>query len=212
MSSSYDSAIIDTALIEHPDLVRLSRGIRYMYVKAIVWSRVHRTDGLIPKHMLHRITDEPEADAGALELVRVGRWVDHDENWEIVGFLDNQMSAAQVAQERDQARARKRRQRSLEMSRVTDGVSHGVSHATDPSRPDLTGPDPKGREGREKTAATPGPSGGPVAVAARLTDAQFDAMSDEVFDAWSNGPAWRQENGWRPELAADGYPRRSRKP
>jgi hypothetical protein len=44
MSSSYDSALVDTATIEDARLLSLERGIRLLHLEAMVWSKLHRSD------------------------------------------------------------------------------------------------------------------------------------------------------------------------
>lgn len=99
---------------DDPRMYQLSRGVRYLRFEAIVWANKHGTDGRLPKYALPRFTDEPNAEAAAGQLVDVGIWDVDGDGWVIVGFLDEQPSAADV--ERTQAlardRQRKRRQHS----------------------------------------------------------------------------------------------------
>jgi hypothetical protein len=137
--SGYDAAILSTAMLEHPDLVRLPRGVRLLYVEALVWSKLHRTDGQIVKHMLRRVSDEPNTDAAAAALVGCGRWTDEGEAWRIVGYLDQQWSAERVAKNQAQARVRYERMMVGRANAVTNAVTNDT---------DLTRSDPKGKIGR----------------------------------------------------------------
>jgi|GEM_PF-4035224 hypothetical protein len=159
--SSYDAAVVDTAMLEHPDLIRLSRGVRLMYLEALVWSKLHRTDGQIPKHMLRRISDEADVESAARSLVEVQRWEDDGDEWSIVDYLTTQMSAARVARRQETARVR--------FDRWSAGSSNDVANdvANDSARP--APPRPKraggggaggGSRGRaEPGAPTPGRPG-----------------------------------------------------
>src|SRR5512142_634797 len=104
--SSYDAAIIDTEILEHPDLLDLPRGARLLNIEAIVWSRLHHTDGRIPRQALRKLTDEPDPVAAARLLTSAGRWVMTDIGWMIVDFLEKQWSAEKVRAKREDARKR----------------------------------------------------------------------------------------------------------
>ena len=107
MSSSYDSALVDTAMIDDPRLMHLSRGVRLFAIEALVWAKLHKTDGLLPSGaLLRRITDEPDADAAAALLAKAGLWEPAPGGWQIVGFTATQMDAARVQKYRDAARNR----------------------------------------------------------------------------------------------------------
>ncbi|MBA3687906.1 MAG: hypothetical protein H0W81_03585 [Chloroflexi bacterium] len=138
--SSYDAAIIDTAMIDHPDLLELPRGVSYLHVEALVWSRLHHTDGEIPRHMPRHFSDEPDVEAAVAALVAAGRWEITPTGWRIVDFLDSQMSAERVAEKRALSRQR--------WDRFIAGggqrVSKRASNDSDLTRPDLTR---KGRKG-----------------------------------------------------------------
>jgi hypothetical protein len=96
---------------DRPDLLQVPRSVRFLHVEALVWSNQHGTDGQIPRHALGRITDEPDADLAAKQLVESGAWIATDQGWEMVGFLDDQPSAADVRRTQKLADVRNRRQR-----------------------------------------------------------------------------------------------------
>lgn len=75
MSSSYDSALVDTAMIEDPALLTLPRGVRLLHLEALVWCKTRLTDGFVPTGALPRMTDENDAEEGADMLVGAGLWV-----------------------------------------------------------------------------------------------------------------------------------------
>lgn len=164
---------------DDPALLALPRSVRLVHFEALVWSNRHATDGVVPRHMLVRITDEPDPATAAGQLVAAGKWVESEQGWEIVGFLDDQPSAEDVQRTRELARQRQQRQRKhrggdhsmcvakycpalrdqMRESRVTKPVTNGVSHDT-PSRPVPTRPGPKEPgTGRGTNQPTPGPAG-----------------------------------------------------
>jgi hypothetical protein len=102
MTSSYDAAVIDDLILKHPDLIRAGRSAQFLQLEAIVWSKQHRTDGFIPTHMPPLFSGSPTLADDIGSLVEVGRWAEvPDGGWQIVGFLDSQMSAARIAQKRE---------------------------------------------------------------------------------------------------------------
>lgn len=129
MTSSYDAALVDVATIEDHRLLTLPRGVRLLYLEALVWSKAHLTDGFIPATALNRLTDEPEAHQAAKELARVGLWDMTDAGWRILGFLDTQMSAQRVREKREAARERYDRWQTSSPKRVSNAA------ANDPARP-----------------------------------------------------------------------------
>jgi hypothetical protein len=169
-------AKLSDTFIDDATLLGLPRGCRLLFVEGIVWSCKHEQDGLIPAHVLHRITDEPDAAAAAEQLVKAGLWTAHDDGWEIVGFLEQQRSSEDIRKIRQLAAVRQRRQRQHQQgdhglcdpkfcraaSRVTDGVTHavtnGVSHGS-LTRPDPTRPLGRGGEGRADVRAPLGSPG-----------------------------------------------------
>jgi hypothetical protein len=182
VSSSYDSAIIDTAMIHHPDLLRVSSAARFLYVEGTVWAKLNKTDGRIPKYALRLVSIEADAEVLAASLVAVGRWLDDGDSWVIVDFLENQWSAERVARKRASNRDRLDRFYDNESKRVSKRVSTGsyaqdseLKRVTKRRRYDPTRPDPKGRrEGGARYAGPPVPGGGGPAPRARRP------MSDET--------------------------------
>jgi hypothetical protein len=128
MSSSYDSALVDVAMIEDPRLLTLPRGIRLLHLEALVWCKAHLTDGFIPAPALSRLTDEEDASNASRELVRVGLWNLTAEGWTIIGFTDTQMSAQRIREKRQASR-----ERYDKWQQATKRVGNGA--ANDPARP-----------------------------------------------------------------------------
>ena len=92
---------------DDPDLLGLPRGIRLMHVEALVWSNGHGTDGRLPRHVLARITDEPDPVAAAEQLVASGLWSEIDAGWSIA--FGDQMKADEVQKRREATALRTRR-------------------------------------------------------------------------------------------------------
>src|ERR671910_3796500 len=98
MSSSYDAAMVDTAMIEDPRLLCLPRGSRLLYLEMLVWAKLRRTDGHVPLGALSRLTDEPDPIAAATklayqELLRTDQEIG---GFWIVDFAASQWTAEQV--------------------------------------------------------------------------------------------------------------------
>ena len=136
MTSSYDSALIDSALIDDPRLTELPRNIRFLHIEALVWSKQRRTDGYIPAASLARLTDESDPRQAADELQRVGLWAMTDSGWRIVDYLDSQMSAARVRAKQEAARERYDRwqQAHPQGKRVGNGVTNDPARPAPPAR------------------------------------------------------------------------------
>jgi hypothetical protein len=143
---------ISDMFIDDPVLLRLARGVRLRYVEGNVWSCKHGTDGVIPRHVLARITDEPEPHEAAGHLVAAGLWLATDGGYEITDFLVNQRSAQEVEVSPANSRARQERHRRHQnrdhtlcdprycqanngvSNAVTNGVINGSLSCPDPSR------------------------------------------------------------------------------
>ena len=151
-----------------------------MHLEGLVWCNQHGTDGHIPGYALRRITDEEDPHAAASRLVAVGLWEATGDGWSIVGFLDDQPSAAEVRQQRDESKTRKKRwelhhrkdnhslclpkncpkaERAAE--RVTERVTNHGSNDP-PTRPEPSRPEGAGRLGEGDGGST---SGGLAALA-----------------------------------------------
>lgn len=160
MSSSFDSALVDTATIEDPRLVVLPRGVRLLAVEALVWSKLHRTDGFLPAPAVLRMTDEPDPWQAAARLAEAGVWEAKGDSWQIVGFTDSQMSAARVLEKQQAARIRYDRwQESQGAKRVGNGVTNDSARPAPPARKG------RGQVGGDGAAALEG-----AAVASEVED------------------------------------------
>ena len=108
MTSKIDHATVGTDTTEDLAMLELPRGVRLLFVEMLVWSCAHGTDGLVPKALLHRITDESDPEACVASLVAIGRLVRDPKGWLIAGFGESQLSARYVERLRKQGRDRQR--------------------------------------------------------------------------------------------------------
>lgn len=165
-----DAALIDVTILEDPRLLPLPRSTRLMQIEAYVWCRQHRTDGVIPRHMLARFAfDADDREAAAASLVDAGLWRSISAGWRIVNFLTTQMSRRRVEHKRQVDRDRwDRWQEGPPPKRVSKRVSKRVGNASDLTRPDLTR---MGKGGGGHRVVTPTPM--PVRTdAERIADAR----------------------------------------
>jgi hypothetical protein len=168
-------AKLDDTFNDDPTLLALPRGVRLLHVEATVWSCKHETDGVIPRHVLTRITDEPEPEQAAGHLVAAGLWAAADTGYEVVDFLVNQRSAEEVETSRANSRHRQERHRRHQnrdhslcdprwcqaSNGVSNGVTNGVSNGS-PSRPVPTRPVPSSSEGRKGGTGSGASAGAPA--------------------------------------------------
>jgi len=166
VSSSYDSALIDTAMIEDARMLALPRGIRLVHVEALVWAKLRRTDGFIPRGALPRMTDEADPIDAAERLVGAGLWESAANGWQIVGFTDMQLSREQVerkvqlarkARDRYEERHPDRPRRGKRGKDGTDASDEASRDATDLPTASLPA---RGRQVGRKEAAADGPAAG----------------------------------------------------
>lgn len=119
---------IGAEFLTDPSFLSISRGARLLHIEATIWSNQQGTDGRVPAYMLARISDDPDVDAAAQELINADRWerefngetyVDEKSGkrfmrtvaFQLIDFLDNQPSADDAARTRKLAADRQRRLR-----------------------------------------------------------------------------------------------------
>lgn len=189
-------ARIDDNLTDRPDLLALDRSTRLVHLEAIVWCCRHETDGTVPRHVLRKVTDADDPAAAAETLVAAGLWTETDSGYELVGFLDDQISSEDLARQRDLAAVRQRRQRQHKAGdhtlcdarycrRAAEAVTrdqHRESRLPDPTRPD-----PTVREGREGEV---GQRGSADATPPAQPERQLEDLAARlVIDEHATGPA-----------------------
>lgn len=101
--------------ITDPTMLGVPRGARLLHVEATIYANMHGTDGAIPRHVLQRITDEPDAARAVASLVAAGLWQVDGAGWLLLDFADKQRSAEDVdrLRRRNAERQRRYRQHSL---------------------------------------------------------------------------------------------------
>jgi hypothetical protein len=91
---------IDVDTLEQPKIMAIPRYARLVHLEAILWSSRQLSDGRIPRHMLDRLTDEPNAVEAAAELVAGRLWRATKTGWQIIGFKDDYMSKDEILEHR----------------------------------------------------------------------------------------------------------------
>lgn len=105
-------ARIDDMLPGHPKVTSLSDAAFRLYISAICWSSMHRTDGHIPAAQLRFIAAPIKRPQLAVDqLVLSGLWEKNGNGWVIHDYLDYQPSAAKVKAEQEAKRKRQERWR-----------------------------------------------------------------------------------------------------
>lgn len=168
-------AKLDDTFHQDPQLQRLSRDTRLLYVEGLAYCAQQLTDGFIADYMLRKITDSPDPVQAAQELVDGGVWAtaeqDRDKGWQIVGYLTTQSSREDVEKARKlsaETTARNRRHKAGDHSTCIKGrycpegsvTRHVTGQSSSQSCPlDPTLSDPTPREGKERRseAAPPAP-------------------------------------------------------
>ncbi len=137
---------VDDGFWSHPKILALSAEAVALWVRAGAYSCQHLTDGVIHEPVLRLLG----SDAAAVELQEAGLWLRTGGGYEFHDWDEYQETSETVKKRRNDARDRQRRARearekkreqSQSESRVTEGVSNGVS-SLPPTRPDPTRPDP----------------------------------------------------------------------
>jgi hypothetical protein len=150
--SKFDKAMIGLHDLESPALIHLPRGVRLLHVEALAWCSLRRTDGVLAFAALPRATDEPDAMSAAAQLVAAGVWEETPTGWRIVGYLDTQISASEIALVEARNRANWRRQKAHQRcdhalcnparcsQRADKSADTRVDRAADARRTDLSVP------------------------------------------------------------------------
>jgi hypothetical protein len=199
----------DDKACDDPHFLRLPRGIRLLHLEALSWSNRYNADGLIPRSVLGRLTDEPDSVGAVAELVTAGLWEEAEDGWRLVWLLDDQLTAEEV--ERGKARnrekqARSRRHKTGDHSRcepkycpasrnrviasATDGVSNPGSNGT-PSRPVPTRPKVEDGEG-VRAVPPPAPGGAPAPPDSEMKIAWLRGQI-ETLDAQAANGEWNPD-------------------
>jgi hypothetical protein len=204
--SKLDSVLISLRMLEDPRLIELPRDVRYMHIEALAWAGEHKTDGAISRAALRRLTDQGDAALAAASLVSAGLWRSTDAGWEIVGYLDSQISAQDAERITDANALRNRRYRQHRLGdhslcercpAVRANASRDASSnaSRDDSRLDSTRRlSPSGEEEAREAASSPvalGAPSTPYREAGPPTEAGYGTESLEeegASIAWESAP------------------------
>lgn len=115
------------SFLDHPVIESLSSDAFRVYVNAIVYSTDKGLDGLVPTRALRLLHPEGMVAGEVKELVTAGLWSAVDDGFVIRNFLRYQTPAAQVEQEKENARLRKRRSREAALQRERDKLAASVT-------------------------------------------------------------------------------------
>jgi hypothetical protein len=188
-------AKVSDTFYDDPVLLKLPRNDRLFLVEATTWCCKHETDGLFPLASVGRFSDTPDpgqtlarlADAGLLDIVPDGGYT-------LTGFLDEQRSKERIDADRAEARFRQERKRLHDKgdhSKCTRGsfcpvgeleyVSHRDQRAKsrgESQPPDLTCPDPQGRDRKAGADALPPKGSAALAPKALKVFAMLERRSE----------------------------------
>lgn len=99
------------SFLDHPVIESLSSDAFRVYVNAIVYTVDKGFDGLVPKRALRLLHPEGMVAGEVKELVAAGLWTAVEDGYEIRNLLRYQTPAAEVEQQKENARLRKQRSR-----------------------------------------------------------------------------------------------------
>lgn len=92
--------ITDT-FVTDPAMVELPVSLRWLVLEALVYGNTHLTDGRITVASLQALTRHRDPESAADALVAAGLWDVHpDGGWQVVAFLSDQRSRADVLADR----------------------------------------------------------------------------------------------------------------
>lgn len=84
---------IAVGLREHPKVLQAGDDGGWLFVCAIMWSKEHDTDGLIPAYVIPRLTGLKRPNVAVKKLVSAGLLVEFSEGFRIHDYLDYQESS-----------------------------------------------------------------------------------------------------------------------
>lgn len=91
----------------NPKIIAAGPWAELLDVRGIIFCALNETDGIIAREVLARLgTGIPAPKAKAKRLVEVGRWLEHEDGWEVHNYLKYNPSHAKLEAERESARNR----------------------------------------------------------------------------------------------------------
>lgn len=130
---------VDDSAYAHPKFMRLSLAATGLWVRAGAWCAQNMTDGWMPEWVLPLAgMAADELDTLVAQLEDADLWVRGVGGWQFKDWTDWNKTREYHLQERAKARERQRlhRERMTQSNAghaVTNGVSHAVSHTTQPN-------------------------------------------------------------------------------
>lgn len=164
---------LDDHFNEHPKVARLSPAWRplavFLHINGLCWCNTHLTDGRIPKSLVSRLAPEIEclemhgrgplqAAHVAEELVAVGLWEDHGDEYLIHDFHDFQPTRREVLARRRHVSDVRKQAGSKGASKRAANRQAKVSQAGKQTCSPDPDPDPDPRERKQEPLSPPGPN------------------------------------------------------
>jgi hypothetical protein len=115
------------SFLDHPVIEALSSDAFRVYVNAIVYTVDKGLDGLVPKRALRLLHPDGTTQKQVRDLVDAGLWLPAGEDFTIRNLLRYQTPAAQVEQEKENARLRKRKSREAALLREKEKLAAAVT-------------------------------------------------------------------------------------
>lgn len=132
---------IDDTMPDNPKIVAAGGAAAWLYTCSIAYSSRCLTDGFIPTGIAPRLTDFENTTELAARLVANGLWKTVDGGWQIHDYAEHQRTAAEVEEQRSEARERQARSRNSKTTRApraTDNASPQVSTMSQVCHSDVT--------------------------------------------------------------------------
>lgn len=132
---------IDDTMPDNPKVVAAGGAAAWLYTCSIAYSSRNLTDGFIPAGIAPRLTDFDNPAELAARLVANGLWKTVDGGWQIHDYHLHQRTAAEVEEQRAEARERQARSRNSKTARTpraTDTATPQVNPMSQTCHSDVT--------------------------------------------------------------------------
>lgn len=189
---------LDDHFATHPKIVAAGPLAGWLYVCALCYASLHRTDGFVPRAAIAMMAsfDGIQADPAdlAATLVRVGLWNVTADGWVIHDFRDYNPTRSAIEQKREQISAARRSagQRSGFVRRARS-MTAGIREQTTNKRGTKTNP---------STKPTPVPSHEMTSTPTSRARAEPDIPDENAGATGSIDPGLRRGSGLRPLAAS----------
>lgn len=132
---------IDDTMPDNPKIVAAGGCAAWLYTCSIAYSSRNLTDGFIPTGIAPRLTDFDNTAELAARLVTVGLWTTVEGGWQIHDYAAHQRTAAEIEEQRSEARDRQARSRNSRPARTkpeTPAASSQVNPMSHTCHSDVT--------------------------------------------------------------------------